>query len=157
MPIAGSNQLTRGGAHSPAVLRGMAMPELKARDEPELIFRARCPASRPPAAREVVLSSTMALMESVTVSELNRQTARVLERVKAGESVEISEYGRPVARITPAGPTTGVPLLDRLIAQGRAVPASNHGPIPPTPPRDETEENLSLSATLAQLRDEERY
>jgi prevent-host-death family protein len=99
----------------------------------------------------------MALMESVTVSELNRQTARVLERVKAGESVEISEYGRPVARITPAGPTTGVPLLDRLIAQGRAVPASNHGPIPPTPPRDETEESLSLSATLAQMRDEERY
>jgi prevent-host-death family protein len=99
----------------------------------------------------------MALMESVTVSELNRQTARVLERVKAGESLEISEYGRPVARIMPAGPTTGAPLLDRLIAQGRAVPASNHGPIPPTPPRDETEDNVSLSATLAQMRDEERY
>jgi prevent-host-death family protein len=99
----------------------------------------------------------MVLMEPVTVSELNRQTARVLERVKAGESVEITEYGRPVARITPAGPTTGAPLLDRLIAQGRAVPASNHGPIPPTPPRDETEENVSLSATLAQMRDEERY
>jgi prevent-host-death family protein len=110
-----------------------------------------------PAVHEVVLSSTMAFMESVTVSELNRQTARVLERVKAGESVEISEYGRPVARITPAGPTTGVPLLDRLIAQGRAVPASNHGPIPPTPPRDETDENVSLSAALAQLRDDERY
>jgi prevent-host-death family protein len=99
----------------------------------------------------------MALMESVTVSELNRQTAKVLERVKAGESVEISEYGRPVARITPAAPTTGVPLLDRLIAQGRAVPASNHGPIPPTPPRDETDESVSLSATLAQMRDDERY
>jgi prevent-host-death family protein len=106
---------------------------------------------------EVVLSSTMTLMESVTVSELNRQTAKVLERVKSGESVEISEYGRPVARITPAAPTTGVPLLDRLIAQGRAVPASNPGPIPPTPPRDETDENVSLSATLTQMRDDERY
>ena len=40
-------------------------------------------------------------MNSVTVSELNRQTAKVLERVKAGESVEISEYGRPVARHNP--------------------------------------------------------
>ena len=50
------------------------------------------------------------------------QTARMLERVKAGESVEISEYGRPVARIMPAGSTTWVPLLDRLIAQGRATP-----------------------------------
>src|SRR5690242_21919237 len=72
-------------------------------------------------ARRVVLSSTMAFMESVTVSELNRQTARVLERVKAGESVEISEYGRPVARIMPAAPSTGVPLLDRLIADRKSV------------------------------------
>ena len=48
-------------------------------------------------------------MESVTVSELNRQTARVLERVKAGESVEISEYGRPVARIMPARLPRGFP------------------------------------------------
>ena len=99
----------------------------------------------------------MALMESVTVSELNRQTARVLERVKAGESVEISEYGRPVARIMPAAPSTGVPLLDRLIAQGRAIPASNPGPIPPTPPRGEADGDISLSATLAQMRDDERY
>jgi prevent-host-death family protein len=93
----------------------------------------------------------------VTVSELNRQTARVLERVKAGESVEISEYGRPVARIMPAGPATGAPLLDRLISQGRAIPASSPGPIPPAPPRDETDGGVSLSATLAQMRDDERY
>jgi prevent-host-death family protein len=95
-------------------------------------------------------------MESVTVSELNRQTARMLERVTAGEPVEISEYGRPVARIIPAAPATGVPLLDRLIAQGRAIPASSPGPIPPTPPRGEADD-VSLSAALAQLRDDERY
>jgi len=63
-------------------------------------------------------------MDSVTVSELNRQTAKVLDRVKAGESLEISEYGRPVARLSPAVPTTGAPLLDRLIAQGKAHPAN---------------------------------
>jgi prevent-host-death family protein len=61
-------------------------------------------------------------MDSVTVSELNGQTARVLDRIKAGESLEISEYGRPIARLLPAMPMTGAPLLDRLIAQGRAVP-----------------------------------
>jgi prevent-host-death family protein len=99
----------------------------------------------------------MSVMESVTVSELNRQTAKVLERVKAGESVEISEYGRPVARLTPAAATTGVPLLDRLIAQGRAIPAANPGPIPPTPPRDESDEGVSLSAALGEARDDERY
>jgi antitoxin (DNA-binding transcriptional repressor) of toxin-antitoxin stability system len=53
------------------------------------------------------------------VSELSRQTAKVLARIKAGESLEISEHGRPVARPSPAGPTTGAPLLDRLIAQGK--------------------------------------
>lgn len=96
-------------------------------------------------------------MDTVTVSELNRQTAKVLERVKAGESVEISEYGQPIARLMPTAPVTGSPLLDRLIAQGRAIPASNRGPIPPTPPRTETEEATSLSAALAQMRDDERY
>jgi len=96
-------------------------------------------------------------MDSVTVSELNRQTAKVLDRVKAGESLEISEYGRPVARLSPAVPTTGAPLLDRLIAQGKAVPAANTGLIPPTPARAASEESASLSVTLAEMRDDERY
>jgi prevent-host-death family protein len=96
-------------------------------------------------------------MDSVTVSELNRQTAKVLDRIKAGESLEINEYGRPVARLSPAVPTTGAPLLDRLIARGRAVPAINSGPIPPTPARDAPEGGVSLSAALAEMRDDERY
>jgi prevent-host-death family protein len=96
-------------------------------------------------------------MDSVTVSELNRQTAKVLDRIKAGESLEISEYGHPVARLLPTTPTTGAPLLDRLIAQGRAVPAANPGPIPPTPPREASEEGISLSAALAEMREDERY
>ncbi len=91
------------------------------------------------------------------MSELNRQTAKVLERVKAGESLEISEYGRPVARILPATPTTGVPLLDRLIAQGRAVPAANPGPVPPIPPRNSRDPEVPLSVALTEARDYERY
>jgi prevent-host-death family protein len=96
-------------------------------------------------------------METVTVSELNQQTARVLERIKAGESLEITEYGKPVARLVPAVPTTGVPLRDQLIAQGRAIPAAAPGPIPPTPPRDEQEDGVSLTDALAQMRADERY
>ena len=84
--------------------------------------------------------------------------ARILgATVKAGESIEISEYGRPVARIMPAVPTTGVPLLDRLIAQGRAIPAASPGPIPPTPPREDRDKGVSLSAALTQAREDERY
>ena len=52
--------------------------------------------------------------------------------------------------------STGSLLLDRLIALGRATPAANPGPIPPTPPRDGSEE-ASLSATLAEMRNDERY
>lgn len=95
--------------------------------------------------------------DSVTVSELNRQTAKVLERVKDGESLVISEYGRPVARITPVRSSTGSPLLDRLIEQGSAIPAASPGPIPPTPLRDERDEAVSLSADLIQMREAERY
>lgn len=96
-------------------------------------------------------------MATVTVSELNQQTARVLERVKAGESIVVTEYGRPVARLVPDAPVTGVPLLDELIARGRAIPAANPGPIPPTPPREVTHGDLRLSEALAEARDEERY
>lgn len=95
--------------------------------------------------------------DSVTVSELNRQTAKVLEQVKDGDSLVITEYGRPIARITPARSSTGSRLLDRLIAQGRVIPAANPGPIPPTPPRDERDERVSLSADLTQMREDERY
>lgn len=93
----------------------------------------------------------------MTISELNQQTARVMERVKAGESLEITEYGRRIASIHPAAPRTGVPLLDELIAQGRAIPAMMPGPIPPTPPRGEQDRGLSLSEILAQMREDERY
>ena len=46
--------------------------------------------------------------------------------------------------------------LDVLIEQGRAVPAANPGPIPPTPRRAPDEESVSLGAALAELRDYER-
>jgi len=35
--------------------------------------------------------------------------------------------------------------------------AAGVGPIPPTPPREEFEEGLSLSAVLAEMRDDVRY
>lgn len=96
-------------------------------------------------------------MATVTVSELNQQTARVLERVKNGEPITITEYGRAIARLVPDAPLTGVPMLDALVAQGRAIPASSPGPIPPTPPREDRDANLNLSELLVRDREEERY
>ena len=96
-------------------------------------------------------------MATVTVSELNQQTARVLERVKNGEPITITEYGRAIARIVPDAPSTGSALLDALIAQGRAIPAANPGPIPPTPPREEGEGDVNLTEQIIRDREEERY
>jgi len=96
-------------------------------------------------------------MATVTVSELNQQTARVLERVKNGEPITITEHGRTIARIVPNAPLTGVPLLDEMIAQGRAIPAANPGPIPPTTPRDDRDPDLNSTELLMRDREEARY
>jgi antitoxin (DNA-binding transcriptional repressor) of toxin-antitoxin stability system len=68
--------------------------------------------------------------EPVTITELNQQTTAVLRRVKAGESLPITERGQVVAFLTPPPPTvTGNPTIDRWIAEGRLVPAAVPGTI----------------------------
>jgi antitoxin (DNA-binding transcriptional repressor) of toxin-antitoxin stability system len=68
--------------------------------------------------------------DPVTVTELNQQTTAVLRRVKAGESLPITERGQVVAFLTPPPPTvTGNPTIDRWIAEGRLVPAAVPGTI----------------------------
>lgn len=88
----------------------------------------------------------------VGIRELRQQTSRVLKRVVAGEVVEITEHGHPIARIVPLRPSA----LDQLTAEGRAteaadlldlldelsLPAAPAGHMPP-------------SAALAELRAEE--
>ena len=39
-------------------------------------------------------------MATVTRTELNQQTARVLARVQAGEDVTVTDRGRPIVRIS---------------------------------------------------------
>jgi len=68
--------------------------------------------------------------DPVPVTELNQQTTAVLRRVKAGESLPITERGQVVAFLTPPPPTvTGNPTIDRWIAEGRLVPAAVPGTI----------------------------
>ncbi|MGH3002966.1 MAG: type II toxin-antitoxin system Phd/YefM family antitoxin [Gaiellaceae bacterium] len=49
--------------------------------------------------------------------ELRQQASAVLRRVVAGEVVEVTEHGHPIARIVPL--RTGV--LDQLVLEGRAT------------------------------------
>jgi prevent-host-death family protein len=61
-------------------------------------------------------------MERIGVRELRQHASRYLERVKSGETVEVTERGRLVALLVPPGPARDA--RDRLIAAGRLIPAS---------------------------------
>jgi prevent-host-death family protein len=60
------------------------------------------------------------MSNTVGIRELRQQTSRVLKRVVAGEVVEVTEHGHPIARIVPLRPG----VLDQLTAEGRATEAS---------------------------------
>jgi len=92
-------------------------------------------------------------MGSVGVRELNQQTSAVLARVAAGETVEVTVNGRPVARLVPVGGEVGV--LDRLVAEGRASRPTSTGPVPAPPVLGDP--SLDLADELAQAREDERW
>jgi prevent-host-death family protein len=45
------------------------------------------------------------MAESVGVRELRQNASKVLKRVKAGESIDVTEHGRPIARLVPIKPS----------------------------------------------------
>jgi prevent-host-death family protein len=64
--------------------------------------------------------------ERVGVRELRQNLSVYLRRVKEGVTLEVTEHGRPVARLAPL-PEEELDLVDRWIAEGKATPAV--GPI----------------------------
>ena len=62
-------------------------------------------------------------MERIGVRELRQHATRYLRRVKAGETVEVTERGRLVALLVPPRPATTE--RERLIASGQLLPASH--------------------------------
>jgi prevent-host-death family protein len=91
---------------------------------------------------------------SVGLRELRHNTSEVLARVRRGETVDVTEYGRLVARIIPVEEREPAPVLDRLAAAGRLRPAVRPGYRPRMLPATGTNQ---LSEALAALRDEERW
>ncbi len=59
-------------------------------------------------------------METIGIRELRQHASRWLRRVRAGEAFEITDRGRPVARLVPLGERGG---LAKLVAEGRATAA----------------------------------
>ena len=87
-------------------------------------------------------------MTEVGVRALKQNASAVVARAASGESVTITDRGRPVAQLIPLGASQ----LERLVAAGRARPARRaliNCPAPAPGP--------SVSAAVAAGRDEQRY
>ena len=91
-------------------------------------------------------------MASVGVRELRQRASELLRRVAAGETIEVTDRGHPVALLSPipqAGP------LERLRLAGDAAPARREladlpEPLPLRPGQE------APSAVLERLRSDER-
>lgn len=71
-------------------------------------------------------------MKRVGVRELRQHASRYLERVKAGETVEVTERGELVALLVP--PTRAQSAHDRLVASGHLIPAARPMVLPEPAP-----------------------
>ena len=92
-------------------------------------------------------------MTKVGVRELKQNASAVLRRVKAGEAVEVTERGRPVALLVPIRASDDI--VERLVTEGQATAANgNRNDLPP-PIRAPKGAPLP-SAVLAELREDER-
>lgn len=99
------------------------------------------------------MSETGGRPTRVGVRELRQNLSVYLDRVKAGETLEVTEHGEPVARLTPRS-AKPMSIIDQMIADGRATPATtDHRTLPPPPKIP----GRPLSEILLEMRDEEEY
>lgn len=61
--------------------------------------------------------SVHTMSNTVGIRELRQQASAVLRRVVAGEAIEVTDHGHPIARIVPLHPG----VLDQLVLEGRAT------------------------------------
>jgi prevent-host-death family protein len=90
-------------------------------------------------------------MARIGIRELRQNASEYVRRAESGETIEITDRGRPAARLTPLPKQGG--LIDRLIAEGRAKPATGNIADLPTP-RPLPPGSPSLSEILDELRED---
>lgn len=91
-------------------------------------------------------------MRSIGVRELRQNASRYLRLVEAGETVQVTDRGRPVALLVPPPARGG---YDHLVATGRVRQGNGNllslGPPPPGRPGE-----IPLSEVLEDMRADER-
>lgn len=92
-------------------------------------------------------------MTTVGVRELRQRASALLRIVQSGQTVEITDRGRPVALLAPI-PSAGS-SLEQLRAAGDVEPATASFDDLPEP-LDLTADGLTVSGTLDRLRRNER-
>jgi prevent-host-death family protein len=91
--------------------------------------------------------------QRVGIRELRQNLSVYLERVKAGETLEVTEHGRPVAVLAPLPETTSV--LERLVAEGRAWPPEGDlSDLPPPIKVDDPDISRKIREALDAVRED---
>jgi prevent-host-death family protein len=88
-------------------------------------------------------------MDSIGVRELRQHASRYLARVARGETLEVTDRGRPIAMLVPV---RGDEWQD-LLASGRVTPPTEDGDVLDEAPGDF---GIDPSGTLAAMREDER-
>lgn len=91
-----------------------------------------------------------AMSDGVNVRELRQNLSVYLKLVKAGQTLQVLERGHPVALLTPLPGNASA--LERLISEGRAVPARLA--LSELPPPQAVPGETTASAALRRQRDE---
>lgn len=88
-------------------------------------------------------------MERIGVRELRQHASRYLARVQTGETIEVTDRGRPVALLVP----THEDRWQDLVASGQVLAATGEGDVVDDAPMDY---GIDASARLAALREQEQ-
>ncbi len=97
-------------------------------------------------------SAVSAMRRSYGVRELRQSASQILDKVKAGMAIEITEHGVPVARLVPITKS----LYEEYIETGLIIPAKNPDWRPTLTPI-KIKGNKTSTEVLMELRAEERY
>jgi prevent-host-death family protein len=91
-------------------------------------------------------------MTRMGIRELRDNLPAVIRRVRAGEGIEVTDHGHPVARLVPINVRS---QYEQLVAEGRIIPPEiDLLDVPPVPARPGMP---TASQILAEMREGERY